>query len=436
MEDKRDFAISESTPPIPHSAESGGDGTGVSSGHVEAAPRLKEDLFAWLQVLGAFCLNLNTWGLMNAFGVFQTFYQLHFLRSHTASSIAWIGSTQAFLLFLVSIVAGPIFDRGYLKSLLWTGSVLLVLGMFLTSISSNYWQVFLTQAVMSGLGFGCLYLPAPAVVSQYFHDSMALANGVSSTGSAFGGIIFPIVLTQMQSRIGFGWAVRVLAFFLLVTSVVAATAMKSRTPSRVPRSLVDRSAFRDVPYILLNLGLFFGFMGLYVVFNYIQLFALGETSVSSSQADYLLVTINASSLPGRLIPSYYADKVGSINVQTAVALASAVLTFCLLAVRTAPAIIVVSVLFGFAAGAFMGLPAAAVVNLSADKSKIGTRLGMTLAFVGVGVLIGNPIAGAILGTRENWVGLIVWAGVLLVASTVSMAASRIAKVGVGLTRVI
>lgn len=217
---------------------------------------------------------------------------------------------------------------------------------------------------------------------------------------------------------------------------MAAAVMKSRTPSRAPRSLIDRSAFRDVPYILLNLGLFFGFMGLYVVFNYIQLFALGETSVASSLADYLLVIINASSLPGRLIPSYYADKVGSVNMQTAVALASTVLTFSLLAVRTAPAIIAVSVLFGFAAGAFMGLPAAGVVNLSADKTKIGTRLGMTLAFVGVGVLVSNPIAGAILGGGENWVGLIVWAGVLLTASTVSMAASRITKVGLGLRGVI
>jgi predicted MFS family arabinose efflux permease len=191
-----------------------------------------------------------------------------------------------------------------------------------------------------------------------------------------------------------------------------------------------------VPYILLNLGLFFGFMGLYVVFNYIQLFALSRTDISSSQADYLLVLINASSLPGRLIPSYYADKIGSINVQTAVALASAVLGLALLAVRTGPSIMAISALFGFAAGAFMGLPAAGVVSLSADRSEIGTRLGMTLAFVGIGVLIGNPIAGAILDTEGNWVGLLVWAGALLAASSVSMAASRVVKVGFGLTRVL
>ncbi|ROW07068.1 hypothetical protein VPNG_06651 [Cytospora leucostoma] len=386
----------------------------------------KDGLNAWLQVLGAFVLNLNTW---------QTFYQLQLLNTESSSDIAWIGSTQAFLLFLVSMVAGPLFDAGRLRSLLWVGSGLLVVGMFLVSITHQYWQVFLTQALMMGLGFGCLYLPAPAVVSQYFHKSTALAIGASSAGSALGGVIYPIVFNQLQPRIGFPWAVRVLGFILLATSLVPMLVMRSRAPPRPMQGLVDRTAFRDAPYLLLNLGLFFGFMGLYVIFYYIQLLALARTSVSSTLADYLLVIINGSSLFGRLIPGYYADRIGSINVQTTVALMSAILTFCLLAIRDTPGLIVFSVLYGFAAGAFMGLPAAGVVSLSADKSKIGTRLGMTLLLVGIGVLVSSPIAGAILGEEQNWVGLIVWCGVLLVASSVSMAASRIVKVGPVLTRV-
>lgn len=146
----------------------------------------KEGVFAWVQVLGAFVLNLNTWGMMNSYGAFQTFYQLDMLHSYSSSSIAWIGSTQSFLLFLVSLAAGPLFDAGYVRWLFWVGSLLVVVGVFLTSITSAYWQVFLTQALMMGLGFGCLYLPAPAIVSQHFHAKTALAMGASSTGSAIG----------------------------------------------------------------------------------------------------------------------------------------------------------------------------------------------------------------------------------------------------------
>ncbi|KAK2593664.1 hypothetical protein QQS21_008633 [Conoideocrella luteorostrata] len=396
----------------------------------------KEDWFAWLQVLGAFCLNLNTWGMMNSYGAFQTYYQLHFLSDKSSSDIAWIGSTQGFLLFLVSIVAGPAVDAGYLQSLLWTGSGLVVVGMFLVSITHQYWQVFLTQAIMMGLGFGSLYLPAPAVTSQYFHKRTALAMGVSSAGSALGGVIYPIAFSRIQSRIGFGWATRILGFLLLVTCVLPALLMKSKAPPRPIRSIIDRDAVQDLPYLLLNGGLFFGYMGLYIVFYYIELFALDRTNVSSPLANYLLVIINISSLPGRIIVAYYADKMGSINAQALVALINTILTFCLLAVRDTPSLVVFSVLYGFCAGTFMGLPAAGVISLTADKSKIGNRLGMTLATVGVGVLISNPIAGAILGERMNWNGLIAWCGALLVASVACMAASRIAKVGPGFTKAI
>lgn len=121
-------------------------------------------------------------------------------------------------------------------------------------------------------------------------------------------------------------------------------------------------------------------------------------------------------------------------MQMIVVLASVVLTFSLLAIHTAAALVVFASFFGFMTGAFMGLPAAGIVSLSSDKSKIGTRLGMALSFIGFGLLVSNPIAGAILGSRQNWVGLIVWCGVLLAASSVCLTVSRVLKVGPGLTK--
>lgn len=177
-------------------------------------------------------------------------------------------------------------------------------------------------------------------------------------------------------------------------------------------------------------------MGLYIVLYYIQLFSLDRTDISSGLSNYLLVIINGSSLIGRTVPGYYADKIGSINVQTIAAFISAILTFCLLAIHIAPGLVVYSVLIGTCAGTFMGLPAAGIVRLSADKSKIGARLGMTLATVGVGVLVSNPIAGAIVGRDRNWVGLVCWCGALMVASTLSLVASRVVKVGPGLRKVL
>jgi MFS family permease len=125
-------------------------------------------------------------GIVNMFGVFQTYYQLNFLSSQSASNISWIGSMQAFLLFAGSAVTGPFFDMGYLRTLLCLGTFGVVFGMMMTSLCSTYWQVFLAQGVTVGLGFGCLFLPSVAIVSQYFTTKKSFAFGIASTGSSIG----------------------------------------------------------------------------------------------------------------------------------------------------------------------------------------------------------------------------------------------------------
>lgn len=125
-------------------------------------------------------------GVLGSYGVFQTYYSTNTLPEFSASEISWIGSVQGFFMFLVSFFIGPVFDDGHLDTLLWVGSVLSVLGFFMTSLCSQYWQFFLAQGVAMGLGFGCLYLPAPALVSMHFQKHQALAIGLSSSGSGIG----------------------------------------------------------------------------------------------------------------------------------------------------------------------------------------------------------------------------------------------------------
>jgi hypothetical protein len=47
-------------------------------------------LQAWLQVLGAWILFFNTWGVLNEFGVFQTYYESGDLFTSTSSNISWV----------------------------------------------------------------------------------------------------------------------------------------------------------------------------------------------------------------------------------------------------------------------------------------------------------------------------------------------------------
>ena len=111
------------------------------------------------------------------------------LSNESESNIAWIGSLQGGLLLIVCSFAGPIYDAGYFNSLVYSGAVLNIVGMMMTSICEKYWQLILAQGVAVGIGSGLLYLPGASVVSQYFEKKRALAFGIASVGSNIGMMI-------------------------------------------------------------------------------------------------------------------------------------------------------------------------------------------------------------------------------------------------------
>jgi hypothetical protein len=60
----------------------------------------------WLAVLGAWCANFCTFGLINCVGVFQEYYLSGPLSHYSSSAVSWITSTQVFLTIFCARPAG------------------------------------------------------------------------------------------------------------------------------------------------------------------------------------------------------------------------------------------------------------------------------------------------------------------------------------------
>jgi hypothetical protein len=149
--------------------------------------------FLFIIVLLFLLLYLNTgWltlmarGIVNAFGTYQTYYEEGFLSSSSPSSIAWVGSIQAFLLLFVGALTGPVYDAGYSRALIIGGSFFLVFGQMMLSLCTEYWQVLLAQGFCIGIGSGLLCVPSTAILSQYFTTRLATAVGITASGSSLG----------------------------------------------------------------------------------------------------------------------------------------------------------------------------------------------------------------------------------------------------------
>lgn len=149
-------------------------------------PVLDTGLRAWSQVIGSFFLWFSTWGLFNSFGVFQTYYESNLLSHKSPSQISWIGSLQAFLLLFVGVLSGPAYDAGYFNTLLGLGTLLVVFGLMMTSLCTEYWQLMLAQGLVIGLGAGFLFVPAVAIMPQYFLKRRVLAGSLAASGAGVG----------------------------------------------------------------------------------------------------------------------------------------------------------------------------------------------------------------------------------------------------------
>ncbi|KAK9427504.1 major facilitator superfamily domain-containing protein [Lipomyces doorenjongii] len=260
-------------------------------------------LTAWLQVAGGFMIFFNTWGLINTFAVFQTYYESSALFTESSSNISWIGSIQCFLLQLTGIVAGPIYDRGYLRLLLLTGSFMVVLGYMMLSLCHEYWQALLAQAICVGIGSGLLFTPTVSLLPTWFSSHIGLAVGIASSGSSLGGVIYPIVLYRLIGPIGFPWAVRTVAFIALGAFIIPVIVMKQRIKPPKPRALIDWSAFTDAPYITFALAVLIVFIGNSVLIFYISYYPINKGFTNSLLGFYMVAIFNAASIVGRIAPN-------------------------------------------------------------------------------------------------------------------------------------
>ena len=247
--------------------------------------------------------------------------------------------------------------------------------------------------------------------------------------SRAGGVIYPIVFNRLQPQIGFPWATRVLGFIALATCALSIVVLRVRVRPPKTRLLWDFSAFKQVPFTLYTVGMFFTLAGLYVPLYYIGTFASQQRIVSDDLAAYMLPILNVGAVLGRIVPNLFADKTGPLNVLIPSVAGASLLAFCWIAVTNTAGLIIFALIYGFFAGVILSLPPMVVVWLVPNMGVLGTWMGMCFFGMSFGLLFGNPVCGAILNDTESFVGLQVFAGSMLAVATVWILLCRISKAG-------
>ncbi|ETW86592.1 MFS monocarboxylate transporter [Heterobasidion irregulare TC 32-1] len=277
-------------------------------------------------VLGAWLIQFCTMGVTLSYGIFQDFYTTTQLNNHSPAVISVIGGTQIFLTFALGPVSGRLFDSCYTRTAFTSGSLLYVLSFLMLSfVEPSQWsQAFLAQGVGMGLGAGLLCLPSYAVAAEHFKSRRGLITGIVQSGSAFGGVVFSIILNHLfrgPFAVGFGWGTRDTT--LIVMNLLILGNLLIFVPPRPPLlspSSPSVATIRDTPFLITLAWAFVTLIGLYFPLFYIQTFA--RMNGPYNLAFYSPAILNAAGILGCLLPHLAANQIGTLRVLVPVTIIS------------------------------------------------------------------------------------------------------------------
>ncbi|KAL8883038.1 MAG: hypothetical protein Q9198_000053 [Flavoplaca austrocitrina] len=167
-------------------------------------------------------------------------------------------------------------------------------------VALGYWQFLLVFAVLGGAGTSLIFTPAVAAIGHFFLAKRANATGIATIGGSIGGIIFPLMLESLFSKVGWAWATRIQGFVFLVLLVLANLLIRVRPrPLPTGRVLPNLRIFHQPAFVLVTIAAYFLEWGLFILVTYLTSYSLDSGAMSPTFAFQIIAIYNAASSAGR-----------------------------------------------------------------------------------------------------------------------------------------
>ena len=370
------------------------------------------------------------WGLIMTYGTILAFYVRYLIPGVSATAVALAGATPPFCLLALALPWGRLLDAGYHRMLNITAGVFLTGGVIALAFtgsdeynSGKYWAILLASIPM-GIGQSIYFLAAPQMAKTWHPKHKGLAMGITNSGAAIGGVAWPLVFDNLVEHHGFRGGVGVLAgctaalsIFIIIFarpapdfrchSIAEGTVSNFRTwwPTR---------AFKSKVFIVHVISMCFVYLGILTIPFFIEIWARRNSDISVSEdiragtgvdmdrsrrlSVYLLITMNACQLPGRLFGSMLCDKFRARKIHAVACFCSCILIGgCWFKVSSFPGGMVFVALFGATLGVMVSLPINDVQDLLGNERTylLGQYAGTVYMCASPFIFGGAVISGAL-----------------------------------------
>ncbi|MBM6924387.1 OFA family MFS transporter [Pseudoflavonifractor phocaeensis] len=338
-------------------------------------------------------------------------YAWSVLQNPIITRFGWAdsGVALAYTITVLCSTMAPLIFGGVIRRLstrlgVVVGAVLFGVGLFLTGLMTQLWQLYLFYGVIAGLGVGFIYPSMMAYVVRLFPDRSGMASGLGTAAYGSGAILWAPTAAALMEGVGMTRAFQVLgvlfAAVILVGSLLLADPPEGFQTAMAPspngtqggisdlrRGQMVRTGTFWIMVIVFTCGLVAGV----IVISQASPILQQSLGYSSATAAIFVSVFSACNMAGRFLWGSLSDKLGLVNTAGAVFLLC-ILSMGLLAVVGAE--VPVLILMGVAASCYGGL-ASILTPLTAKTfgpRYITENYGVMYVVFGLASLIGPSLA--------------------------------------------
>ena len=253
----------------------------------------------------AFIANFVNFGVLFSFGIFLTPIAETFDTS--TGPVAAIFSTAVCFYYLAGAIGGKISDTIGVRPVVAVGSILMTVGLIISSQASQIWHLYFVYAPLVGSAVGCCYPSMIGTVGRWFKHRQASAISLVLAGVGMGTFIGPIVSRILIDE--YGWRTT-LGVYAVVSGVLltACTFAAVDSPKAMQTtSLGSRTILKSKKFVVLYGALVVGGPGFYAPLAFYNDHAISE-GIRGTAAASLVGIIGASSVIARLVISALNDR--------------------------------------------------------------------------------------------------------------------------------
>jgi MFS transporter, OFA family, oxalate/formate antiporter len=377
--------------------------------------------YGWWIVLAAFLNLFFVVGII--FYGFPVFYpylveSLGFTRAQVTQGF-FLGFLFAGLPF--GVLAGTLIDRIGARSVILVGVGLVGIPLLVMGWMTRFWQ-FEILCIVEVLGYVLAGpIPNQVLVSRWFSRRRGRAMGYAYLGLGLGGVVAPLLINNLAHTLGWRHALQLLgAVILLVLFPVAVwvtrsapeelgidfepvadpeLAQKNFSPQN-PSSVGVAEAAGSVSFWLILAGstLVVGAIG--AVIQHFILF-LKDAGYSATVAARFSTILLASSLGGRVVVGYLADRFRKTHIMTFFYFLIGASVFLLPNAQSSAVVWIFAIIFGFSMGAdYMLIPL--VTAECFGTAALGKLLALIIMGYSIGQWAGPWLVGRIFDARHSY----------------------------------